>query len=195
MKKLITYSLFTCLLVLFTLTDIFAGEVIFVGGGANVSVNDEYVTDPIFQDDLDNVNAVLNRYNELTVNDLPSPITLSKEVEAGDYGSSIVNRTYKDGETKEDEIIAGTLFFTPGTEYVSLKWDADKGGFGLWYVANVTSLDFPILTDFDVLTYGLSHYREWNSTENNTGHVPEPATMLLFGLGLLTLSGISRRKK
>lgn len=198
MKPIIKNCFLAAIIILFNLIDAFSGEVIFVGGGGNVHVNDEYVTAQLFQDDLKNVNAVLKKYNEL-YDDLPYPIiTLSKKVEAGDYGANIDNEVYKDNKTNdENEIIAGRLYFTPGTDYVSLKWDADNGGFGLWYVANVAYLDFPVHTDFTVLSHGLSHYSEWDTNGDNPpgSNVPEPVTMLLFGFGLIGIAGISRKNK
>ncbi len=65
-----------------------------------------------------------------------------------------------------------------GWQYISLKWD---GVFGLWDVGNTD------LFEYDGLLSGLSHYRTWNS-------IPEPATLLLLGSGLILLAGFGRKK-
>jgi PEP-CTERM motif len=42
---------------------------------------------------------------------------------------------------------------------------------------------------------GISHITAFGSSPIDGNQVPEPATMLLFGVGLLGLAGVSRRKK
>jgi hypothetical protein len=52
----------------------------------------------------------------------------------------------------------------------------------LWDVFGETEIDFSA-------PKGLSHYREWD-----VAPVPEPATLLLFGTGLIGLAGLGRKK-
>ncbi len=95
------------------------------------------------------------------------------------YNASSLPLIEGDGQEVEwnGEDRSGTVDVS-GWQYISLKWD---GVFGLWDVNDIDSFDY------DGLLHGLSHYRTWNS-------IPEPATMLLLGSGLILMAGFGRKR-
>lgn len=79
----------------------------------------------------------------------------------------------------EGEIRSGVYMAPSYIEFVSFKYG---NNFEVWY-NDQTQINFG---QWD---HALSHVREWN-----TQPVPEPATMLLFGSGLIGIAVVGRRK-
>jgi hypothetical protein len=110
-------------------------------------------------DSWENVNFVLNSYNDDNDPNLPSPIAMPY-IEVAQDGDQL----------------SGTINLLPGYEYISLKWDSV---FGLWNVKGESTFDFGELSN------GLSHHRLWNPS---AVPIPGSIFMLSTGLfGLVTL--------
>jgi hypothetical protein len=123
-----------------------------------------------FNDTLTNVN-VLVTYNNFNTNPAPSPLL---PVITGGTG---------DIDTPSNPL-SGTISWDPliSYAYISMKY---ANTVDLWYIADATS--FP----FVGLDQGLSHYSLWNPGSSS---VPEPATALLLGIGILGLAALGRKK-
>jgi len=123
-----------------------------------------------FNDTLTNVN-VLVTYNNFNTSPAPSPVL-----------PVITGGTLDIGAPSNP--LSGTISWDPliSYAYISMKY---ANTVDLWYIADATSFPF---TDLDK---ELSHYSLWNPGSSS---VPEPATMLLLGTGLLGLALVGKKK-
>lgn len=93
----------------------------------------------------------------------------------------------------KDEGGNNTGDFGSGYLYLLAKYDGPNFGDVVWYVEGLTG-EFELPTNLggrDNSQYGISHWSLFNGTPTTT---PEPSTLGLFGLGLLGVAWMVRRR-
>lgn len=90
------------------------------------------------------------------------------------------------GAVKQDN--SNTTFAATGFEYILGKYDASRAGSLVWYFAGGFTESVVMPSTYN--GHGLSHTTGFNGSTT----VPEPATMLLFGTGLIGIAGLRRKK-
>jgi hypothetical protein len=127
------------------------------------------------QDKPENVQQVVDLYNGDNDPDVPDLDPLNPYyLNTGKYYIEVEINQGDPLEAKSGTIDLSTL----SGDFISLK---GASVFSLW---DTKGLDY---FEFSGLSNDLSHYRVWNP-------VPEPATILLFGTGLVGLVGFGRKK-
>jgi hypothetical protein len=118
-------------------------------------------------------------------------------------GNLVLNYNMND----EDESTSGFWSTTDTVNLFSVKAGNGNsgGGFALYWLGDETDPTDSTYwgasggywnTD-DVYSRGISHFSTWTLTDGGdppAGQVPEPSTMLLFGLGILGLAGFGRKR-
>ncbi|MEA2084378.1 MAG: PEP-CTERM sorting domain-containing protein [Thermodesulfobacteriota bacterium] len=136
-------------------------------------------------DNVSAVEAVVTAYNNLNDPDLPTGLSLfgKYDWDTDNWESGSGTITFSD--YKESEPIAGAWSLPDAITYLSVK---AGNGFALYYDPGASG-DW---NTYNLGRKGLSHLSFWIT---DTNPVPEPATMFLFGTGLVGLVAIGRKIK
>lgn len=110
-----------------------------------------------------------------------------------------------DGASKSESEDLGfdiTEISASGYDWVVAKYDQDQAGSLIWYIGDLADTD--TITILDAWTNDPDNYNPHaisnfvlikGDGNGNVQIIPEPATFMLFGIGLLGLARVSRRKK
>lgn len=147
------------------------------------------------QDNLANVNWLVDQYNFVVEPDLPYPLTLLGKWETDNGGSWESGIDPGFGDTSSFSGNSGTWSAPSawsGPIFYSIKAGSGSSdaGFELYYANGDTGGSW---NTYNLRSKDLSHISFWTAGDA-PAPVPEPATMLLFGTGLVGLVGVARRR-
>ena len=176
-------------------TQVAVGDTIFVGDTGILNANS---ISQSHQDDEYNVNWLVDFHDDTidAESDLPYPLTLLGKWEVDDnsldYGAW--DNGIDPGFTGDFWGDSGTWIAPAGFAeilYYSIKTGSstNDGGFELYYVKD--GFHSGTWNTVGLGSRNLSHISFWSA---GSTPVPEPATLLLFGTGLLGMAGFARKR-
>lgn len=167
---------------------------IFVGDSSNLTGNQAH------QDKITNINELVNLYNTGNLFDLPAPLTLLGKWKKNSWDSwndDTISKFTGDFTGNSGSWSVGDGWDATVPLYYSLKAGSTNsgGGFELWYTNGLLEGDWDTS---GLANKGLSHISFWTVAGNipvdPPNPVPEPGTLALVGLGLVTIAGYRRKR-